>query len=283
MPRSLDRASSCPLRVIRVRPRRNRAQCSRKHEHNERDESPHDEDDGQHCHRLHLPDTYPCPDRGAGTRWNEIDTHTQARIGDTGKKCGTSSPRNAERLPSFRVANELPARVDPNYTGWAPGAGPYSALACPSSRSPTSSPVARGRRRMSSRAGRTTTSSRRPRRPPRPTSPSRPSSAADHPATTASRRGSWTTARSTDGSSSTCSRCAGRCASCRATPPDRSPRSVSRARTTGAGSRAGARRGCRSGPDAGRSAPAAPSTSARAPPARSSASSWRSGRSVPSG
>ena len=117
MPRSPDRASSCPLRVFRVRPRRNRAQCSRKHEHHERDESPHDEDDGQHCHRLHLPDTYPCPCRGAGTRWSEIDTRTPAGIGVTGKKCGTSHGENAAMLPSFRVVQEIPERMGTNYTG----------------------------------------------------------------------------------------------------------------------------------------------------------------------
>ena len=59
----------------------------------------------------------------------------------------------------------------------------------------------------------------------------------------------------------------------RATPPGRSPRSVSRARrrTLARGPARG--RGSHRGPVAGRSAPAAPSTSARAPPARSSASS----------
>ena len=108
---------------------------------------------------------------------------------------------------------------------------------------------------------------RRARRPPTPRSP-RCASAARR-ATTAWPPASSTTTSATAGSPCTCSRCAGRCAWSRATPRSRSPRCASRARPTGAGWPAGGPRGCRRGRGAGRWAPAARSTSARARSTRS--------------
>ena len=96
------------------------------------------------------------------------------------------------------------------------------------------------------------------------------------------RRGSSATSSTTGSSRCTCSPRAGRCAWWRATRRCRSPRCASPARPTGAGSPGAARRGCRRGRGAGRSAPAARSTSARARSTRSRASSTRNGRSLPS-
>ena len=116
-----------------------------------------------------------------------------------------------------------------------------------------------------------------PLTPRPPTPPSANCRSVAHRATTASPRG-WSTTASTSGESeSRCSLCAGRCVWSRATPRRAWPLCASREPPTVAGWQAGGLPGCPRGPDAGRWAPAARSTSARARRTHSCGSWRRSG------